>query len=977
MPTDDSTNPPPAPSAVASEPIERRFSRRSGPVEQGMGRRRPMLLVVGLTVAATIVCMSIALAGWRVYSEWRLGRVVLTTDGPARVGQVLAEATDEPIGDRFSIGPYAPLALPAGDYRLRVQDRGRMSQTYRVAFNRGETRTHRVTLSDGRMNPSENIHFSRVVAVELTPGKADFIEWTDGTLIRRDGATGKPIWDVSRPKVAWQPGRDPTESLKRLARAGSAKLPHGLVESAPDLNHDGTRDLVWPIHGPPSYLALSGVDGSLLWTDWGSGGPALPRLNEKPARVGQIIGKPIIADVDADGLPDLIAEFLVSEHPYAYVDDAVVEPVADGHRVVVAVSGRSGRELWNHVIDQQTAELPTTTPDDGIYRVSTPKGSLVAFVDQSRWIGLDMKSGRPINPAIDFGFTPVPPIEHVDLDGDGIAEILALEPWRGNEPLTAPTLVAFSATSGKRLWRRSLLCFYRPMPAPAKRSWPLAADLDGDGHCEIVVPDFDRLRSYGGGRSYGGIELLDGASGQPLWSCPLWPGMDYAYDGLIHLLEARDLDADGTRDLIVVSRHSSGLRRGQIAYVRQQAEPSRIYVDAVSARTGAKLWHWRTDLNHGDYTPVGAPFWWGRGGDGWPMLGLAIGTSDRGNVGSPFLVPDPPVVHLLAAATGREVHAIEGLSSPETADLDGDGLADLWGELGGNVCAFRGLAAESWRALGGFQPAGDLDGDGLTDVVNNDLGRPQNETEESTDSRTVITRSGRDGRMLWRTPLDSWEAWSNWNSWTHGYTISPLKLPNGDLDGDGMPDLIAHRSISGLPLSYERAAGLGLRALSGRTGRELWSSGAFPYVAVTPWGDTDINAMTAFLDDRRGGPDLCVWHSLFMPGKGTAPAALERQSRIARLSGRDGRVVWDVLVADYRGGFGRPVHFDQQCADLDGDGALELVLLFQSSAPAGIGPLELRVLSVATGETRWSRPIDSRRRARCFRGRGSPARWSF
>ncbi len=105
--------------------------------------------------------MSIALAGWRAFSEWRLGRVVLTTDGPALVGQVLAEATDAPIGERFSIGPYAPLALPAGDYRVRVQDRGRMSQTYRVAFNRGEVRTHRLTLSDGRMNFSENIPFAR------------------------------------------------------------------------------------------------------------------------------------------------------------------------------------------------------------------------------------------------------------------------------------------------------------------------------------------------------------------------------------------------------------------------------------------------------------------------------------------------------------------------------------------------------------------------------------------------------------------------------------------------------------------------------------------------------------------------------------------------------------------------------------------------------------------------------------------------
>ena len=81
--------------------------------------RRAQLTVAGLAVAATVVLMLGTLAAWRYYSEWRLGHVVLTTDGPALLGQILAEATDTPIGEPFSIGPKSPLALPAGDYRLR------------------------------------------------------------------------------------------------------------------------------------------------------------------------------------------------------------------------------------------------------------------------------------------------------------------------------------------------------------------------------------------------------------------------------------------------------------------------------------------------------------------------------------------------------------------------------------------------------------------------------------------------------------------------------------------------------------------------------------------------------------------------------------------------------------------------------------------------------------------------------------------
>ena len=33
-------------------------------------------------------------------------------------------------------------------------------------------------------------------------------------------------------------------------------------------------------------------------------------------------------------------------------------------------------------------------------------------------------------PAIELGFTPVRPIQYADLDGDGIMEVLALEPGK-------------------------------------------------------------------------------------------------------------------------------------------------------------------------------------------------------------------------------------------------------------------------------------------------------------------------------------------------------------------------------------------------------------------------------------------------------------------------------------------------------------------------------------------------------------------
>ncbi len=50
--------------------------------------------------------------------------------------------------------------------------------------------------------------------------------------------------------------------------------------------------------------------------------------------------------------------------------------------------------------------------------------------------------------------------------------------------------------------------------------------------------------------------------------------------------------------------------------------------------------------------------------------------------------------------------------------------------------------------------------------------------------------------------------------------------------------------------------------------------------------------------------------------------------------------------------------FVHEFADLDGDGSLEMVLWLKSNAASGATPFEFRVLTLATGETRWSHQLD-------------------
>ena len=53
------------------------------------------------------------------------------------VVQVLAEDSDTPIGEPFDLAARAVVELPEGDYRLRVNGKGRLGRTFRFAVNRG------------------------------------------------------------------------------------------------------------------------------------------------------------------------------------------------------------------------------------------------------------------------------------------------------------------------------------------------------------------------------------------------------------------------------------------------------------------------------------------------------------------------------------------------------------------------------------------------------------------------------------------------------------------------------------------------------------------------------------------------------------------------------------------------------------------------------------------------------------------------
>jgi len=961
-----------------------------------LNRRRRKLIrstarVAAVTLAATALLILGTVSAWKSYAEWQLGHIELTNDGPILKVQVCDETGERPIGEPVDLVTNTALTLPDGDYRLRVNGVGRLGRMYRFAVNRGETIAYALSLDEGRLlggdpypwngagdKPREEpMPYALVArALELTPGKSDIVEFTGQAVIRRDGASGKPVWDTANPSPStpYDPGRDPGRWLR-----GTSPSRWGLrfIEPAIDVDGDGTRDLIVVVLKDTAFIALSGKDGSVLWShaatlDGPGAKQSVPGPLEPPSRPSSLIGRPAIGDVDGDGAPDLIATMIFQEFPTEAAQRLGKPPGPTtpilSRRVVLAISGRSGRLLWIYPLDKTFTNVSSPFGDRPAALVCGRQSATVAILDGWEWIALDPATGRPRSGPLDLGFVPVRPIQYADLDGDGEPEILALGPGPAAKQ---QSLAVFTSGTSQPRWTATIRAPYgQTNNWSLTVDWPWLVDLDGDGRAELVVPESVPMPPQAGFR---GVQVLDGASGRTRWVRPMRPETK-AEDGLNHVLEAPDLDGDGVRDLIAVSGFDG--RNPPASRLERRYEPQRVYVDALSGRDGHPLWSWHADLAENKVNYIWAPRWWGRGPDGWPILAVPVGGKnlEGGDWSAQSAVFHPPVVYVLEAATGRLLHEAQGLSEAGVADLDGDGLTDLWGEAAGQLRAFRGEPPEAWRALGQFGPASkgdspwggnieraatDLDGDGVADTLSGRLYVPGDSETDQRGSRTAIARSGRDGHVLWKTVLDPplffFEP-------EHGrsYSLAAFPLPAGDLDGDGTPDVLLQKYTNDEAEIGGRLATLPIQVLSGRDGRPLWSAGPLP-LGFEAHGYSQVTWAEPRIMEPNAPPDLVVHHSNPLLKAGSKPSPWgPTQERLARVSGRTGRILWDLPLEDQPSQHGRganPVSPRPRVEDVDGDGGLDAVMIFRRDSQSGQADFELRAISLRNGATLWSRVL--------------------
>ncbi|MHB1557755.1 MAG: hypothetical protein ACYC61_09765, partial [Isosphaeraceae bacterium] len=948
--------------------------------------RRPSRRLI-LRAASALVALELAiLAAWWVYDGWRRGQVELVNGGPPLTVEVLDESGTSLIGDPIELITRTTLRLPDGDYRVRLSGMGRLSQTYRLAVNRGESARYEVSLDGGRllgddpdepirriaMDPPVPFQPSTVVG-ELVFGRAAFVHAGRATILQRDAITGMVTWDASRPSST-SPSRpfddpfmmgplvDPGPWVRAIADRPDAVA---AIDSSLDLDGDGLRDVVWSYRNAPGLLAMSGATGSVLWNfhaepDGQGGprptGPATWRASFVPSGQkntntlrGMILGLPARFDVDHDGTPDLIATVAFGI-PTETMD--VSNEAADLDvrlRRIFAVSGKTGRRVW---------QAPAGDADGGrldrpAVLVSGKQGATMAFVHGSRWIGLDPSTGSRRGDPFDLGSQPVRPVQYGDLDGDGEPELLALMPAAGG---SGRAVSAYSLTSRKLLWTVPMTISLEEENLDPAADWPWLVRLDADGTTAVLVPDDGPMPP---GPGYRGVRRIDGRTGRTLWTCPMRPNPG-PYDGQTHCLEAPDLDGDGIREVIL-----AWCMPQQINFFHYRDPLAWLYVDALSGKDGHPVWSWHRSASPGGYVGVYAPVWWGRGPDGLPLLAVPADRHDLvAGDSDPFTPSGAPIVHILEASTGRERHVVPGLSVPRAADLDGDGVLDLWGGLDGRVAAFRGTAPEVWRSLGSRSAGSDLDGDGIVDMLPDQLQAGGELRLDPRGDPTAVARSTADGHVLWKSRLGSPRSWFLSGALSYSSLIT-LRAPAGDLDGDGAVDLVVSSGFEQvMPRSPGGAPMVPLRAISGRTGRVLWSAGPLPTGSRTADNVTIDPTFppVAVAIEPAGRPDLIVrsFTQRPAPTSGTSAGPMTDE-RLTRLSGRDGRVIWDIpLISSEPTGppdlTGRAAA--SPVADVDGDGSPDMVILGPFADDRGTILVGLRAIALATGRILWTHPLD-------------------
>jgi len=260
-----------------------------------------------------------------------------------------------------------------------------------------------------------------------------------------------------------------------------------------------------------------------------------------------------------------------------------------------------------------------------------------------------------------------------DLNGDGAEDLII--------PTYGGVVVAINGRTGAELWRYD--AYNSGTPPYHEQFWghPAVADIDADGTLEVVL----------GGANFGGLFVLNARTGAPRFVlADLWTSHDNYFLGNGAALV--DLDANSDTREIVVS---------------MLGEPPAVVAFTV---TGQELW--RAPAAGDDFawlTPIGLD------SDNDGDLDLAVQTRNRG-----LRIVDRAGRTVLSKTSG------EAWSSPSGINADSDADIDLIASTTASLMVLdaRTLAEigrlDAGAGEGGLSPAAlvvDVDGNGVVDII--------------------------------------------------------------------------------------------------------------------------------------------------------------------------------------------------------------------------------------------------------------------
>ncbi|MCK6523728.1 hypothetical protein L6R49_20145 [Myxococcota bacterium] len=278
-----------------------------------------------------------------------------------------------------------------------------------------------------------------------------------------------------------------------------------------DVDADGVSEVV-TVNNKGRVIAVDGA-GTIEWTSPALGLPTFPQLT--------------VADLDGDGLPEVIADLAVLNGEDGSLA-ATLGNVTTRHRTPVAADldqdGQQEILLGEHVFDANGALLWTTGATGmgtfaAVADVDGDPGGEVYIVSKNQ-VYLYDEDGTQLKRASLPGEEPNPgPPCVADFDGDGEVELVV--------PV-GTTLAAFNHKL-TNLWDV-------PMQDASGSAGCSGYDLDGDGAYEVIIADEVALR------------ILDGATGATLYENYSHSSMTYWEYPVI-----ADVDLDGSAEIVLVS----------------------------------------------------------------------------------------------------------------------------------------------------------------------------------------------------------------------------------------------------------------------------------------------------------------------------------------------------------------------------------------------------------------------------------------